>query len=240
MTTSQPTTGNNSARWAPDPEVRGKYRYWDGAQWTAHTVDALTATRPELPTWFRSATNCLYAVCGLMSAALLALCVADTTNSAPTGIIDGLASLAATAVMVLVLLVGAWAFTLANSAHVDLTSLTHDPVWLLVAWFIPIIHVVFPFQLLSQTWASARRVRTGRNGSPASLDTPRPWIIHAWAWAWALSTGGLLVLWFVGVELATLMAGILAANAVMAALLAGVIRVIVREIDGSVVSPTVS
>jgi len=240
MTTIEPITAPNPARWAPDPEVRGKYRYWDGAQWTAHTIDALSATRPELPSWFRNATNGLYAVCALMSVALLALCVVDTSNSAPTGIIDGLASLALTAVTVLVFLVGAWAFTLATSAHVDRTDLTHDPVWLLVAWFIPIVHVVFPFQLFGQIWASARRVRTGRNGSAASLDTPRPWIIHAWAWAWALSSGGVLVLWFVGVEPATLVSLILAANAVMAALLAGVIHVIVREIDGSVVSPAVS
>ncbi|MFC7490348.1 MULTISPECIES: DUF2510 domain-containing protein [unclassified Knoellia] len=233
MTTTRPTPGHNPARWAPDPELRGTFRYWDGARWTGHTIDALTATRPDLPTWFRGATRGLYAVCGLMSVMLSTLFVVDVSTSAHSLALDALTQLAATAVMVLVLVVGIWAFTVASSRYVDRMDLTLDPVWLCVAWFIPILHVILPFQLFGQIWASAGRVRGGRSGCPTSLDRSRPWVIHTWAWVWALSSGGLLLLWFLGVEGDTLAAWLLAANAAMAPLLGAVVHVIARELNAS-------
>jgi len=232
MTTTEPTTDPNPARWAPDPGVRGRLRYWDGTQWTPHTVDAITASRPELPSWFRSATHWLYAACGLTSAVCLAFALLGMAASADRELMEDVNSLAMTAITVLVLGAGAWAYTVAGSRRVDRSSLHREPAWLLAAWFVPIVHLVFPYQLFGEIWASARRIRTSRTGVEAatSLTAPRPWIMRVWVVAWALSSGGVFLLWLGGVELVTVIEWHLVANALMALLLGGVVRVIAREL----------
>jgi uncharacterized RDD family membrane protein YckC len=39
VTSSEPPTQDNPARWAADPLGRHEYRYWDGSQWTEHVSD---------------------------------------------------------------------------------------------------------------------------------------------------------------------------------------------------------
>lgn len=242
MTTTGEITSLNPARWAPDPRVRGQLRYWDGRQWTPHTVDAISASRPELPSWFRSATIWLYAACGLASATCLALATLGLATSTDSEIWSALTSMVMTGVTALVFIAGAWGYTVAGSRCVDRRALHRDPMWFLISWFIPVISVVFPHQLFGEVWASARNLRTSRDASVAttSLVSPRPRVIGAWAWTWALASGGALLLLLVGISLGTVLLTVQVATAVMAPLLAGVIRVIAKELDGPAVSPAVS
>ena len=139
---------------------------------------------------------------------------------------------------VMVFLAGGWAYTVSGSCHVDPTALHRDRVWLLVAWFVPVISVIYPYQIFGEIWTSARNVRARRSGHAASLVVRRPWIIGAWAWAWAVSSGGVLLLLGFGAQF--FIQGILLTDAVTILLLAAVIRVIARELQGPEVSPAVS
>lgn len=230
MTATDASTSHSPARWAPDPEVRGQLRYRDGARWTPHTAIAITTSRPELPPWFHGATKWLHAVCALTAFAFLASAAVAIAFDAPVDLVANVCQLMSTVVAMLLFLAGGWAYTLVGSRRVDRTALHRDPVWLLVAWFVPVIHVTFTYQLFGEIWASARRVRTQALGSPTSITAPRPWVIHAWAWAWTLSSGGLVLLWLGGLQLETLLPWHLVANSVMLALLGGVVHVIAREL----------
>lgn len=228
MTTTQATPLTNPPRWAPDPEVRSRVRWWDGTRWTEHTADVLEVTRPPLPSWFGRATTGLYAVCGLVALALLGVFALSLALSAGDPLIGALASLLTTVMSVVVLFVGGWAHMVSGSSHVDPTALHRDRVWLLVAWFVPVISVIYPRQLFGEIWASAHNVRTRRTGQATSLVAPRPWVIGAWAWAWGVSAAGVIVLFFIWPQV--FMQTLLITNAVAILLLAGVIRVIAREL----------
>lgn len=226
MTTPPFAPASSPARWAPDPEVRGRLRYWDGARWTGHTV-ADSALRPDLSPSFRSATTWLYAGCGLTSAILLATFVTSVLTA--SSLIPDLTSLLMTAVTAMTFLTGVWAYVAAGSRRVDPGAIRRDRVWLVVAWFIPIIGMVFPPQLLGDTWSGARRKRIRSASDAASLGFARPRIIDAWGWVWAVASCGVLIFVLFGMEAFT--NAVLALNALGMVLLAGVIRVIARELD---------
>jgi uncharacterized RDD family membrane protein YckC len=49
VTSPEPPTHDNPARWAADPLGRHEYRYWDGSQWTEHVSDnGIVGTDPPV------------------------------------------------------------------------------------------------------------------------------------------------------------------------------------------------
>lgn len=50
MTDEEPQQQARPADWYPDPDVRGRMRYWDGTTWTEHTADGYDDPDPARPT----------------------------------------------------------------------------------------------------------------------------------------------------------------------------------------------
>lgn len=235
MTQLPASAATNAPRWAPAPGSRGRLRYWDGSRWTVHTADG----RPDLAAGVRTWTTALQVA--LVVAALGCLLAAGLVSGSGTG--EGatlsVASLAVTVVTGVVFATGFWAHTIAGSCRVQDSALRRSPVWLLVGWLIPIVHVVFPYQLLEDLWRglhnqraieeAKRRARPGIRITP-DFATIAPRVILAWAWAWAWASGGSLLVLLAGFGMSTVVRTVLLASALMCALLVGVVHVIAQQL----------
>ncbi|PRY55645.1 uncharacterized protein DUF2510 [Knoellia remsis] len=208
--------------WAPDPGLRGQLRWWDGTRWTEHTHDALTASRPALPPSFRSMTHALYAVTGLVGFALFAMAALVWLSGLPVELLDGLGGLVMTGVTAQTLLVGGWAYLLSGSRRVDPSRLHRDRIWLLVAWFVPVIHVVFTHQLFRETWWGI----TAPRGGAAPSRSPR--VLDVWAWTWAAASVWMLAGFF-GAVGHTWRVGLFLLTGAATLLLGGVVWVLARR-----------
>jgi hypothetical protein len=56
------------AGWFPDPQQPGQQRYWDGAQWTAHT-QPLAGPAAPVPTSSKATTSLILGILSLVSCA---------------------------------------------------------------------------------------------------------------------------------------------------------------------------
>lgn len=50
MPDEDPQQQDRPADWYPDPDVRGRLRYWDGTAWTEHTADGYDEPEPASST----------------------------------------------------------------------------------------------------------------------------------------------------------------------------------------------
>lgn len=193
-----------------------------------------TPARPELPSWFRAATICVYAVCTGLAAILTVLALTVALTSARPALVDVTVTMLAPFMWLSVLGAGAWCHTVAHTRRIDPTTPHLNAVWFIAAWFVPVVHVFVPHRMFGDLWASAKWQQSDRRGSNTPL-APRPWIISMWAFAW-----GLLFAWAVvaaffpdtffrdGRTILLVGLGLMAASS---GLLVGVIRTIAGELN---------
>ena len=163
-----------------------------------------------------------------LALSLAALALLEVTGSAPPALFNVATVLVGVMSAGLVLGTGAWCFTLAHSRRVDPTTPQLSPVWFLVAWFLPIVHILVPHRMFGDLWASAKWQQSDRRGSNTPL-APRPRVITLWA-----CTSGLLfalgILGFLRDAGTTMLAVNLGLSAASVCLLGAVVRAIAHEL----------
>lgn len=190
--------------WFADPQDASRLRWWDGSRWTEHTHPLPSAQQvaPPLPGWWAGFTR-------IVQAALLA-CVAataftfwvdletlafveevelrpDSVSLADAERIDRLTlwtALEVVALLVTGILFIIWLHTAHRSARMDRAVLRHKSGWAIGGWFVPVLNLWRPFQMVTDV----RRGATGDETVGASL-------LQGWWWgAWlALSASSVAV-----------------------------------------------
>lgn len=184
--------------WYADPHDAQRLRWWDGSAWTTHTHDRIAAPQSHhapLPRWWSGVSIALQValLLSLVAAAftlyvdLQVLGFADDVRVRPDTVvvadgarIDRLIALstveAATSLLVGVLFI-VWLYTAHHSARMDRTVLEHGSGWAIGGWFVPVLNLWRPFQMVTD-------VRRGATGS-SSVDIPRR---QGWWWGtWVVS-----------------------------------------------------
>lgn len=183
--------------WYADPQDAQKLRWWDGAGWTPHTHDPVAPAQPysPLPRWWRGVTVALQVALLLsLAAATFTLYVdlqilgfvddvrfrPDTVVEADGARIDRLVLLTGVEVVALLItgvLFVAWLYSAHHSSRMDRSVLKHGSGWAIGGWFVPVLGLWRPFQMVTD-------VRRGATGD-STVDVPRT---QGWWWGtWTLS-----------------------------------------------------
>ena len=166
--------GTTPPGWYPDPYYPGSTRYWDGATWTAHAQRAGYPAGPSIPVLDVEGghiaadravkafmAQCLVQVFGaLLYAALVAALVDQIRRNndlAPgaTPTFDGkfiLIELALTPVgligAVATVFIVIWCYKATTNARAMGQATTHSPGWAVGGWFVPILSLFYPYQVI--------------------------------------------------------------------------------------------
>ncbi|WP_156969755.1 DUF4328 domain-containing protein [Knoellia subterranea] len=186
--------------------------------------------RPDLPLWFGRATTTLYAVSAGLAAVFAGLAGLAQIGSASGGLFGFAAQVVGILQTGLVLGAGAWCFVAAGTRRVDPTTEQFNREWFLVAWFIPVAHILVPHRMFGDLWASAKWQQSDRRGANSPL-APRPWVMSAWATAWGASFVWALTVFFRDVD-TTFLVVYLCLAGLSTALLGGVVRAMAHELAG--------
>ena len=180
--------------WYADPQDQFRLRWWDGAAWTENTL-ALADNRPDLPRWWRAVSVAVQlALLGCLLAAAFTLYVdfeilgfvddvrlrPDTVVEADGVRIDNLIAISATevvATLVTGILFISWLYTAHHSARMDRAALRHGSGWAIGGWFVPVLNLWRPFQMVTD-------VRRGATGD-RDADVPRT---QGWWWGTLLAS----------------------------------------------------
>lgn len=167
-------------------------RWWDGAGWTPHTRDrdgTMAVHRPALPRWWRGVSVAVQlALLGCLLAAAFTLYVdfeilgfvedvrlrPDTVGLADGERIDRLIAISAmelVATLVAGILFISWLYTAHHSNRMDQSVLKHGSGWAIGGWFVPVLGLWRPFQMVTD-------VRRGATGD-RDADVPRT---QGWWW----------------------------------------------------------
>ena len=186
--------------WYADPQDAQRLRWWDGSAWTTHTHDRLAAPQAHhapLPRWWSGLSLALQLAFLLsLVAAAFTLYVdleilgfvddirlrPDTVTEADGARIDGLIAMSAvevaTSLLTLLLLI-VWLYTAHHSARMDRTVLKHGSGWAIGGWFVPVLNLWRPLQMVTD-------VRRGATGE-STVDVPRR---QGWWWGtWVMAYG---------------------------------------------------
>lgn len=183
------------AGWYPDPEPgqEGRERYWNGARWATGTRPAAmpVAPRPPLGDGWRTLAGLLQGLLGLgllveLGRVALALWTADvaagwredvTSYDLTTATrIDQLSLTAGIVELVLLLATGivfiTWLYRAHRSSRMHPAVLRHGSGWAIGGWFVPILGLWRPVQMVND-------VRRGAMG----FDPPTGGALVGWWWA---------------------------------------------------------
>ena len=174
--------------WYADPQDEFRLRWWDGVAWTENTL-ALADNRPDLPRWWRAVSVAVQlALLGCLLAAAFTLYVdleilgfvddvrlrPDTVVEADGVRIDNLIAISATevvATLVTGILFISWLYTAHHSSRMDRRALRHASGWAIGGWFVPVLNLWRPFQMVTD-------VRRGATGE-RDVDVP---LTQGWWW----------------------------------------------------------
>lgn len=167
---------STQAGWYPDASGISVLRWWDGGQWTAHTTAVPADTRPRLsPGWFALSTwvqvgIAVVVLADVATSALMAheLTVlrswADDPASASVsqatamdhrilamGIIAGISMIASGVLFI------AWLYQAHRSSAMEAGQLRHGSGWAIGGWFVPILVLWRPYQMVQDVHRGATR-----------------------------------------------------------------------------------
>ena len=180
--------------WYADPQDQFRLRWWDGAAWTENTL-ALADNRPDLPRWWRAVSVavqlallvCLLAAAFTLYVDLEILGFVDDVRLRPDAVVvaDGeridrliaLSSAEIAAALVAGILFISWLYTAHHSARMDRAALRHASGWAIGGWFVPVLNLWRPFQMVTD-------VRRGATGD-RDADVPRT---QGWWWGTLLAS----------------------------------------------------
>lgn len=171
--------------WFADPQDGQRLRWWDGSAWTEHTHPLVGPHHgaPALkPSWFRLAVVLQVALGVSLLASAFTLYVdletlafveeirlrPDTVTLADAARIDSLTvwttieivAYLATGVLFIV-----WLHTVHSSERMDRSVLEHGSGWAIGGWFVPVLSLWRPFQMVTDV----RRGASGDHNASATL-----------------------------------------------------------------------
>ena len=180
--------------WFADPQDASRLRWWDGTRWTEHTHATPGAQdfAPPLPGWW-SGVSSLLQVSLLASIATSAFTFwvdletlafveaielrPDTVTIADGERIDRLtlwSSMELLTLLVTGVLFIVWLSTVHRSSRMDRRVLRHKSGWAIGGWFVPVLNLWRPFQMVSD-------VRRGATGdAEAGVSFRQGWWWGTW------------------------------------------------------------
>jgi hypothetical protein len=186
--------------WFADPQDGMQLRWWDGRAWTHHTHPMVGSTHrgPELKrSWFRLGVVLQVAlVLSLLASAftfyadLQTLAFVEEVRLRPDTVtmtdaqrIDSLIAwsiLEGVAYLVTGVLFIVWLYTVHHSNRMDRTSTEHTSGWAIGGWFVPVLNLWRPFQMVNDV----RRGATGDHNIAATMA-------QGWWWGLWVATNAL-------------------------------------------------
>lgn len=183
--------------WYADPQDPARLRWWDGAQWTDRTMPLVRTSHwgpPLKRSWLRVALVLQFALAAYIATATFTIYAAletlsfveevrlrpDTVSVEDGEWIDTLALwslLEIPTTLVAGVLFIVWLYTVHHSDRMDRLVLKHGSGWAIGGWFVPIMNMWRPFQMVTD-------VRRGATGDRDAAATHR----QGWWWGtWILS-----------------------------------------------------
>ena len=197
-----PSAAAVPAGWFPDPTTAGQLRYWDGAAWTEHTASAQASaytgnavTVPHTPLTgvtvaFGYAAIALIAAVGVVNVVLLGVnwwaatvlndwrqdvdaVDLDTGNTIDS--LTGALGWTHNALYLLAaVLTSVWLYRLYGSDRVDAPELRYGRGWVIGGWFVPVLSLWRPLQVVRDLWwaltpSDQRRYGAGRRPIPGLM-----------------------------------------------------------------------
>lgn len=177
--------------WYADPQDEYRLRWWDGSAWTENTL-ARADDRPELPRWWSGlCVGLQLALAASFAASAFTFYVdletlafveevhlrPDMLTPADAERIDRLTLWSLTesvAYLVTGVLFIAWLYTVHSSARMDRSTLERKSGWAIGGWFVPILNLWRPFQMVTDV----RRGATGR--SDVAVSRRQGWWWGTW------------------------------------------------------------
>lgn len=171
--------------WFADPQDGSRLRWWDGTRWTEHTHPGAATTQWDtpLPRWwsgFSFAVQAALLTCGAASSFtfwvdLETLAFVEVVRLRPDSVtvadgerIDSLTSWTSLEVLAMLgtgVLFIVWLYTVHRSSRMDRRAMRHKSGWAIGGWFVPVLNLWRPFQMVSDV----RRGATGDAHAPVSF-----------------------------------------------------------------------
>lgn len=180
--------------WFADPQDASRLRWWDGARWTEHLHPAPGTTHWDtpLPRWWSGFSYVVQAaLLGCVAASSFTLWVdaetlafveevrlrPDAVTVADGERIDRLTlwtSMEVLAILVTGVLFIVWLHTAHRSSRMDRPAMRHSSGWAIGGWFVPVLNLWRPFQMVSD-------VRRGATGdADAGVSFRQGWWWGTW------------------------------------------------------------
>jgi len=175
--------------WFADPQDTSRLRWWDGTRWTEHTHPGTAQWDTPLPRWWSGFSRVVQAsLLGCVAASSFTLWVdletlafveevrlrPDTVTVADGERIDRLTlwtGLELLALLVTGVLFVVWLYTAHRSSRMDRRATRHSSGWAIGGWFVPVLNLWRPFQMVSDV----------RRGATGDADA-RPSVGQGWWW----------------------------------------------------------
>jgi hypothetical protein len=188
--------------WFADPQDASRLRWWDGTRWTEHTHPMTGATQWDtpLPRWWSGFSfvvqaallGCVAASAFTLWVDLETLAFVEEVRLRPDGVtvadgerIDRLTlwtSVEVLALLVTGVLFIVWLYTVHRSSRMDRRVMHHTSGWAIGGWFVPVLNLWRPFQVVSD-------VRRGATGdADAGVSFRQGWWWGTWV-ALAVASG---------------------------------------------------
>lgn len=168
--------------WFADPQDASRLRWWDGTRWTEHTHPGIGTTQWDtpLPRWWSGFSfvvqaallTCVAASCFTLWVDLETLAFVEEVRLRPDTVtvaegerIDSLTSWTSLEVLAMLgtgVLFVVWLYTAHRSSRMDRRATRHKSGWAIGGWFVPVLNLWRPFQMVSDV----RRGATGDAGAP--------------------------------------------------------------------------
>jgi hypothetical protein len=180
--------------WFADPQDASRLRWWDGTRWTEHTHPMTGATQWDtpLPRWWSGFSfvvqaallGCVAASAFTLWVDLETLAFVEEVRLRPDGVtvadgerIDRLTlwtSVEVLALLVTGVLFIVWLYTVHRSSRMDRRVMHHTSGWAIGGWFVPVLNLWRPFQVVSD-------VRRGATGdADAGVSFRQGWWWGTW------------------------------------------------------------